>query len=204
MSETPRVTPRHTEDSREQRQLEHLNRLLDRTRNMTRLMTDDMFLTVNVSEVLGALAEGAEEWGMELDQPPEGNVEKMAYWSRRIMQNDGALSADSSMDLDMAHDELAKAARSYLGIPARAAGEPSHRQFILEQLSDVSEEATGPEMTPEEVAAAMPLVTTLLEPAGWGTCPECEQGKHGNCGGAALNTEDEIDLCACAVAKHRD
>lgn len=194
MSETPRVTPRHTEDSREQRQLEHLNRLLDRTRNMTRLMTDDMFLTVNVSEVLGALAEGAEEWGMELDQPPEGNVEKMAYWSRRIMQNDGALTIDSSMDLDMAHDELAKAARSYLGIPAE---------------SDVSEEATGPEMTPEEVAEAMPELPHFSNGvravfSGWGTCPECEQGKHGNCGGTALNSEDEIDLCACAVAKHRD
>jgi hypothetical protein len=52
----------------------------------------------------------------ELEIEPQGDVEKMAYWANRVLSNDGALSADSSADLDWAHDELARAARSYLGV----------------------------------------------------------------------------------------
>jgi hypothetical protein len=65
------------------------------------------------------LASAAENYIVEtiVDSPPEepeSAVEKMAYWARRVIDNDGALSAGSSMDLDMAHDELTEAARSYL------------------------------------------------------------------------------------------
>lgn len=36
-------------------------------------------------------------------------------------------------------------------------------------------------------------------------CPECLQGKHGNCDGTALDEEhDEITLCACNEAGHGD
>lgn len=28
-------------------------------------------------------------------------------------------------------------------------------------------------------------------------CPECEQGKHGNCDGTALDEHDEIVGCQC-------
>jgi hypothetical protein len=50
-----------------------------------------------------------------VEPEPADDVEKMVYWAKRIIENDGALSAGSSMDLDYAHDELTKAARSYLG-----------------------------------------------------------------------------------------
>ena len=52
-------------------------------------------------------------------EEPTGPVERLAYWSNRILTNedDGALpSASASMDLDMSHDELTKAAREYLGL----------------------------------------------------------------------------------------
>jgi hypothetical protein len=111
--------------SREKRQLEHLQRLLDRTRSMSKLGFDDAWLTVNVSEINGALEEGGAEWDAE--QP---------------------LTLDS---------------------PTEPPEEPS----------------------PDESGE------------GWGTCPECAAGKHGNCTEWALNSEDLVDLCACQVAKHR-
>lgn len=51
--------------TKEQRQVEHVQRLLDRTRSMSRLGFEDQWLTVAVSEVEGALAEGAQEWEAE-------------------------------------------------------------------------------------------------------------------------------------------
>jgi hypothetical protein len=47
---------------------------------------------------------------------PQGPVERIAHWAREVLDNDGALTADSSMSLDMAHDELTQAALEYLGI----------------------------------------------------------------------------------------
>ena len=41
-------------------------------------------------------------------------VEQMAFWAQRVLENDGALSADSSNSLDDAHDQLTEAARAYL------------------------------------------------------------------------------------------
>lgn len=49
------------------------------------------------------------------DREPRGNVEALHYWVHRIMTGDDT-TAHGSMDLDYAHDELAKAARAYLGI----------------------------------------------------------------------------------------
>jgi NTP pyrophosphatase (non-canonical NTP hydrolase) len=51
------------------------------------------------------------------ETPPTDAVERMAYWARRVIENDGRLSADSSASLDMAHEELVRAAQSYLDRP---------------------------------------------------------------------------------------
>jgi len=37
------------------------------------------------------------------------------------------------------------------------------------------------------------IVSLTAEPM----CPECAQGKHGNCIGQALNDQDEIVACYC-------
>lgn len=62
------------------------------------------------------LADAAEEH-LYAPAEPKDDIEKMAHWAQRVIHNDGALSADSSHELDMAHDELTKAAQSYLGEP---------------------------------------------------------------------------------------
>jgi hypothetical protein len=141
--------------SREQRQIDHIHRLLDRTRTMSRLFTDDKFLTVNVSELIGAMDEGGEEWDAEHPVMAEAEIEEAMEPVRELLREELP-----------PYVELAQATVAY-------------------GRGEISDKA-------------------LLETGGWGTCPECEQGKHGNCNGSALNTEDEIDLCACEVAKHRD
>ena len=75
------------------------------------------------------LAAAVEDHFITPEEEPTNDVEKMAYWAKRIIDNDGALSADSSADLDMAHLELTKAARHYVGVPV---DQPSV-QLIREQ-----------------------------------------------------------------------
>lgn len=37
----------------------------------------------------------------------------------------------------------------------------------------------------------------------WTACPECDQGKHGNCDGTAWDVEaDALTTCPCAEAGH--
>lgn len=45
--------------------------------------------------------------------------------------------------------------------------------------------------------------TTLHPTPHSAMCPECQQGKHGNCDGTAWdNHQDEPAPCACAAAGH--
>lgn len=45
-------------------------------------------------------------------------------------------------------------------------------------------------------------VAKIAEEQTLGICPECEQGKHGNCDGMALNALDNFSHCRCAQGGH--
>lgn len=47
-------------------------------------------------------------------EEPTSTLERIIHWANEIKDNDGRLTADSSMSLDMALDELEKAARDWL------------------------------------------------------------------------------------------
>jgi NTP pyrophosphatase (non-canonical NTP hydrolase) len=120
---------------------------------------------------------------------PVTEVDKMAYWARRVIDNDGALSADSSMDLDMAHDELTKAARSYLGLNSLEGRSLSERALRDAALASMQEEVTswcerkgwkGPGSAPVTFGDTMALLHSEVSEAleafrDWGTKDATEE-----------------------------
>ena len=71
-------------------QIEHIERLIERQKSMTRLGLDEEFMTLSVGEIRGALAEAEAEWDLlqrgikyldPMVQPPEDELIEGKVWA---------------------------------------------------------------------------------------------------------------------------